>query len=208
MLRKVSVGLAGLAAMGLAGQAMAAPIDNPWTNDGAEVELNVQVGTIGEVWSAKGTNQARHGHAPVDLIVTNAGGFIPLGGRYEDTVFHFANVDYEVSVDISGTIPDWTRLHVVVGPTNRGVYDCVNVAVCLVGQTNVIAGQIITWRRDTGGYLGNQPGTPVATIMAGPYSASATATDVDYAADAIHGLPPVNLPGNPVEVIYTIASVP
>jgi hypothetical protein len=211
-MRHITAGILGLAAIGLAGTAWAStPIANPWTNDGAEVNLNVQVGTIGEVWSAKGTDQARNGHPAVNLVVTNAGGFIPATGRYADTVYHFANVNYEVSVDLSGTIPNWTQLHVIIAPTNRGTYNCAQLlqANCLVGQTAVAASQIVTWRRDTAGYvLGNAiPGTPVVT-MTGVYSASAVATDVDYAADAIYGLPPVNLPGNPVQIIWTIASNP
>jgi hypothetical protein len=208
MLKRVAFGLAGLTAM-IVPSLASTPISNPWAGDGAETLLNIQVGTIGEVWSALRTDQARNGVPRQNLIITNAGGFIPAGGKLADTIYHFANVDYEVSVDIAnGTIPLWSRFHVIIGITNFAAFNSVFAGG--VGHVNPVATEVVTWRRDAGpGYdlSGEQPGTP-EVVYSGTYSASAVPTAVAYAADAIHGLPPVNLPGAPIDVIWTIASVP
>jgi hypothetical protein len=197
--------LAGALFAGFAGSAMAQPIDNPWEGDGAEVNININVGAIGEVWSTVGTNQARFSHPALELDIDNAGGFLAPTGIAWDTVSHFANVNYDVYTQISAlsNIPEWTRFHILWGIQNRGAYNAVNGN--LVGQTNAIADTIVTYdRRDAGtGYIGNQPGTPVL-VDSGTAGPTANSDLVDYAADAIHGLPPQTT-GAAVEVIYTIA---
>ncbi|MCG5541335.1 MULTISPECIES: hypothetical protein [unclassified Halorhodospira] len=196
MNRKLSVSLVALTAMGFAGAASA--FDNPWEGDGAEVNVEIVVGEWGEVWSAIGTGQARDGDPAVSLEITNAAGIIPEGGIVEDTVNHVANVDYEVLVDIEGDIPEWTMFHVLADIQNRGEYNG-------VGQHDqAMADKIVTWRRDDGGYIGSQPGTP-QLILSGTAGTSATSTEVDYAAEARHGLPEVT-DGQDFQVIYTIAA--
>lgn len=186
-------------------QAMAStPIVNPWVNDGDAADLNIQVGTIGEVWSALGTAQDRSSAPRENLIITNAAGLIPAGGKYLDTVSHFANINYEVSATLSGNIPEWTRFHVLVNISNFAAFGDVfsNAA-----GTDPLVTQTITWDRRSPAYVGNQPNVAYVALS-GTYSATATNTPVAYAADAIHGLPAANLPGNPITVTWTIASVP
>jgi hypothetical protein len=199
---KLTASAIALAAFGFAGTAMAGtPIANPWATDGAQVGVNIEVGALGEVWSAMGTAQIRNSVAPPTLTITNAGGTIPAAGIANDTVYHYANVNYQVSVDISGNIPDWTRFHVLWGVANRGSYN--SVFAGLAGQTNVSAATVVTYRRDGGGYIGNQPGTPVV-VQTGIPSTAANSTLVDYAVDAINGLPPVTA-ATPITLTYTIA---
>lgn len=182
---------------------MAAPLFNPWANE-ATPEVKIEVNPIGEVWSDLGTNQYRNHAAIPNLRITNAAGIIPAAGKAADTVSHFANVDYVVSVDLGTTnsIPNWTRFHILWNISNRAAYTSVGAG--FPGAIEAVASTIVTYRRDAGGYIGTTPGTPVAVQSAGA-SASATPTPVDYAADAIHGLPSVGT-SLPIEVIYTIAS--
>lgn len=203
MLKKFAVGIAALAAVGFAGSAMA-QISNPWTNDGAEVGVEIEVGALGEVWSTMGTDQARNGAAAPTLAITNAGGTIPPTGIATDTLNHYANVNYQVSVGLNGDIPEFTRFHVLVGVTNRGAYNAVGAG--LPGQTDAVAATTITWdRRDSGtGYVGNGVNGPSYSALTGTASTTSNATMVDYAADAIHGLPPLTS-ATPVEVVWTIA---
>ena len=205
MIRKLSVSFAALAAMGIAGAASAQTLNNPWTGDGAEVDVEIVVGEIGEVWSSVGTGQARDGDPALTLEITNAGGNVPPEGIASDTLNHYANVAYDVLVDIDGDIPEWSRFHVLAGINNQGSYDAV-AGGGTGGNTQADADNTITWdRRDAGtGYIGTQPGTPV-NVLSGAASNSANSTAVDYAADAIHGLPALTT-GTPIEVIYTIAA--
>jgi len=206
-MRSVKMLCAGLLALALmAAPAFADPLTNPWADDGAQVGVTITVGQLGEVWSSIGTGQARSADPNASLSITNAGGFIPAAGIAEDSLYHYANVAYQVSVHIVGDIPEWSRFHVLVGVNNRGDYN--SVFAGLPGQTDVAADKVITWdRRDAGtGYLGgNVPGTPVAALT-GAVSTAANTTLVDYAADAIHGLPPVG--DKDVTVVWTIASTP
>jgi hypothetical protein len=212
-MKKLLVGVAGLATICFAGSAMAAgPLANPWVNDGAEVGVQIEVGEIGEVFTTRGTNQARNGELLPELQITNAGGTIPPAGIAIDTLWHMANVNYQVSVELDTNnmgltdIPEWSRFHVLVGVANRGSYNAVFAG--LPGQVDVVADQVITWdRRDsTTGYLGNQPNVPIplTTLLSTP-STSLRTTAVDYAADAINGLPPIG--ASTVELVYTIASI-
>ena len=205
MIRKTSLSLAALAAMGIAGAASAQQLTNPWAGDGAEVDVEIIVGAIGEVYSAIGTDQARNSAPAVGLEITNAAGNVPSAGIAEDTLFTLANVNHEVSVELDGDIPEMSRFHIVVNPSNRGSYDAV-AGGGSAGATQAAGDQIITWdRRDAvTGYLvgANEPNSPVAVLTGTPVL-NAVATPVDYVADAIHGLPPVG--SDPIELIYTIA---
>jgi hypothetical protein len=194
--------LAGLAALGLmAAPTMAQQLTNPWSGDGAEVKITIDVPAIGEVWSSIGSGQARNNNPNVVLQITNAGGFIPAAGIAEDTVYANSNVNYEVSVELDGDIPAWTRFHVLVGVQNRGAYN--SVFAGLPGQTDVDAATVITFdRRDTGFVGANTPGNAIPAFT-GVAGSSATPTLVDYAADAIHGMPAIS--DMDIELIWTIA---
>jgi hypothetical protein len=203
MLKQLLAGVAGVAAVAFAGSAMA-QIVNPW-DDEAQVGVNINVGQLGEVWSNLGTDQYRNNVPAPTLQITNAGGTIPASGIAEDTINHFANVNYQVSVELdSGNIPEFSRFHVLVGIQNRGAYDAVGAG--LPGQTDAVANTIITFdRRDSAtGYIGNQPGTAYPALNGTP-STSSNATQVDYAVDAIHGLPPQA--GTSIELLWTIAAL-
>ena len=205
MLKKITVGVSALAMTAFAGSAMAQNLNNPWAGDGAEVDVQINVGQIGEVWSSIGTGQARFGNPAVGLEITNAAGNVPPAGIAEDTLFHYANVNYEVLVELDGDIPEMSRFHMVVGVSNRGSYNAVSGGGS-AGATQAAGDTIIMWdRRDAGtGYVGaNVPNSPV-TVLSGNSALNANGTAVDYVADAIHGLPPVS--NDPIQLIYTIAA--
>jgi hypothetical protein len=205
MLKQLLAGVAGVAAVAFAGSAMAqTTIDNPWDNE-AQVGVNINVGQLGEVWSNLGTAQYRNSVPAPTLQITNAGGTIPASGIAEDTINHFANVNYQVSVQLaSGNIPEFSRFHVLVGIQNRGLYNAVGAG--LPNQVDAIADTTITFdRRDSAtGYIGNQPATAYQALTDTP-STSSKATLVDYAVDAIHGLPAQG--GTNVELLWTIAAL-
>lgn len=205
MFKKFSISAVALAAVGFAGAASAQTLTNPWAGDGGEVDVEIVVGQIGEVFSSVGTGQDRNNDPALPLEITNAGGNIPPSGIAIDTLFHFANVDYDVLVDINGDIPEFSRFHILAGIQNRGSYDAV-AGGGTAGATQAVADNVVTYDRRAAstGYIGNQPGTPI-TLLSGTAANSLQTTLVDYAADAIHGLPAVTA-GTATEVIYTIAA--
>ena len=172
-------------------------LDNPWKDDGAEVNVTLSISQMGEVWSAIGTGQARDGDSALKLEIDNAAGILPSDGSgvAEDTLSHFANVDYNVLVDIAGEIPENARFHVLLNPTNRGLYDEINSGG---GTTVPIADGIFT-------FTGTQTeGTDIKTLITNNASLTSNSTPVDYAMDAISGLPPVG--DEDIEGIYTITA--
>lgn len=181
-------------------------LPNPWAGDGAEVDININVGQIGEVWSSVGTGQARNGDTPLVLEITNAAGNIPAEGRELDTLNHYANVNYDVYVDLgNGDIPEFSRFHVLVDVSNSGSYDAV-AGGGSAGATEALAANVITWdRRDSGtGYVGgNNPSTPVLALS-DSMSNLPNQTNIEYAADAIHGLP--SQASADFDVVWTIAA--
>lgn len=181
-------------------------LTNPWSGDGAEVDININVGQIGEVWSSVGTGQEREGDSPLVLEITNGAGNIPAEGRKLDVLNHYANVDYEIYVDLGdGDIPEFSRFHVLVDVSNSNSYDAV-AGGGSAGATEALAANTITWdRRDSGtGYLGgNNPGTPVLALT-DSMSNLPKQTNIEYAADAIHGLPSQSV--TDFDVVWTIAA--
>ena len=173
-----------------------AELDNPWTNDGAEVNVDIKVSALGEVWSSIGTGQARNGDSNITLDITNGAGQIPQAGRAEDTIGALANVDYNVNVDLEGTIPDYSMFHILVGINNRGNYNG-------VGQhTSADADTILTWDRRDGSWHSN-PNNPLAFTGVG--QATAKSVKVDYAAEARHGMPDMQTVDD-LQVVWTISS--
>lgn len=190
--------------LGAVAGVQAQAISNPWTGDGAEVDININVGELGEVWSNVGTGQARDGDAALVLEITNAAGNVPPSGIAQDTLNHFANVNYEVYVDLDGDIPEWSRFHVLVNPSNSGAYDAV-AGGGSAGATQAMADTIVTWDlRGANDYQGaNVPGVPVLALsdVAVP---NANQTPIEYVADAIHGLPSNTT--TDFDVVWTIAA--
>lgn len=181
------------------------PLANPWEGDGDTVGIEVNVGAIGEVYSDVGSGQARNGDPDLTLDITNAGGVIPPEGIENDTVTHLSNVDYQVYVNLDGDIPEFSRFHVLVGVGNRGSYSSV-LGGNIQGGTEATADTIITWDRRDPAYAGaNVPQTPVLALS-NSANTSGTPTLVDYAADAIHGMPSTG--NTPFDVVWTIAAQP
>jgi hypothetical protein len=204
MMQKLLVGVAGLAMVAFAGSAMAADI-NPWTEE-AQPDVNILVGSIAEVWSTLGNDQVRNSAPTPNLQITNAGGKILANGKYHDTLNHWANVNYTVSVALDAAgIPNETRLHVIVKPTNAATYNCVAPCLNFAGNVPVTASQVITWSRTGNAYQGgNSPGVEtVITGINGAPTFSILSDAVDYAADAINALPPTG--SQVTELIYTIS---
>ena len=199
--------IVGLLAV-LAAPGLAQPLANPWA-DCTDIGFNITIPPMIELWSTIGTNQQRNSAPAVALTVTNAGGTIPAGGKAEDAIAYLGNtVPIDVSVQLDGDIPVWTRFHVIIAPTNRPLYN--SVFAGLAGQVDVVVdagmGKVITWdRRDTG-HVGNVLSTPYAAFS-GIASAASQSVDVDYAVDAIHGMPANGAVATPT-VLWTLAVTP
>jgi len=182
-------------------------LTNPWVDDGDTVDVNLNVPPMGEVYSSIGTGQARNDDPAINLKVTNAGGVIPQEGIAEDTLNHYSNVSYNVFVEIDGDIPNYSRFHVIVNPQNDYSSITSNIAA---GHNPVQADKVITWDRRVGGQYGqggygaNAPGDTIKAFSGSP-SINSHQTNVDYAMDAIMGIPPENSDKN-IDVIWTIAA--
>lgn len=199
--------IAAAAVLSVSGLALAGDLANPWANDGAQVKLTVTVSPIAELWSTIGTNQSRNGAAPVALTVDNAGGRIAAtGGKVSDTISYLSNVAIQAKVSLQGNIPEWTRLHIIVKPTNA--YNCApDVDHSFAGSVPAIADKVITWRHQGGStYAGYQPGDAVQAFT-GAASTASTQVPVDYAMDSVDGMPALNS-GMDSTIVWTIATNP
>lgn len=195
-MKKVLVALTIVALLGL----VAFADTNPWEDDGDTVAFEVVIPNITEVWSTIGSGQARSSALDVELEITNAGGVIPASGKAHDTISHLSNVPVKVFVTLVGNIPAWSRFHVIVGITNENDYDSV---ATWAGRTQPAADKIITWDRRATAYTGNQPSIEIEAFT-GLATTASIQHKVDYAVDAINGLPPLG--DASVEIIWTIAS--
>jgi|GEM_PF-7034575 len=213
-MRKLFIGVAAVALLALLAVPVMAVEPNPWS-DSCDVDVEITIPEMAELWSNLGTGQERNAAAPPTLTVTNAGGIIPAEGIAQDTLNHLSNIAVTVSVELEGAtpIPEWTRFHVLVAPSNRGSYNCVFAwggaagATFMLGSwsiTNVNADAVITWdRRDSGtGYVGIQPDVPQVAFT-GSATTNSVAHLVDYAVDAIHGMPTAG--SSTPTVMWTIA---
>lgn len=214
-MRKLFIGIAAVALLALFALPVMADVEaNPW-DDCCDVQVLITIPQMAELWSNLGTAQERQSASPAGVKVTNAGGIIPAEGIAEDTLTHLSNIGVDVSVELSSSpnhIPEWTRFHVIVAPSNRGSYNCVfawggdagaTFSLGSISITNVNAANIITWDRRAGTtYVGNLPDTAYDA-----FSGSATTNSVghlvDYAVDAIHGMPATG--SMTPTVIWTIA---
>ena len=193
--------IVGLMAV-LAAPGLAQTLTNPWA-DCTDIGFSITIPPMIELWSSLGTAQQRSGAEAVALTVTNIGGFIPTGGIAQDAICYLGNtVPIDVSVQLDGDIPEQTRFHVIIAPTNRGSYN--SVFAGLAGQVDVAATKVITWDRRAGStYVGNLLGTPIAAFS-GVASVDAQSVLVDYAVDAIHGMPANGAVATPT-VLWTLA---
>jgi len=209
-MRKLVIGIAVVALLALlALPVMAAPGPNPW--DGCcDVDVTITIPEIAELWSHLGTGQERSLTPAPIVTVTNAGGIIPQTGIAEDKLWHCSNIPVTVWVTLESTpgIPPWTRFHVIVGVTNRGDYNCVgawpngahgaNYTIVNATATD----STITWDRGATTYSGKQPDFAYVAFdgSAGPDMVPHL---VDYAVDAINGMPAVG--SSTPTVMWTIA---
>lgn len=161
---------------------------NYWSTNEVGVELTVV--PIGELWTAL---------RDVNLQIDNASGVISESSRATDTLTSFANVPYEVFVQLSGDLPIYSRFHVLVNPKNDN-YNDVNARD---GSIRPNEEYLITWDRRINGFAGNQP-DQAYFAFAGVPTYNTTQKRVDYVADAIHGLP--NDGFKAFKLIWTIAA--
>ncbi|MBA7475852.1 hypothetical protein ES707_11226 [subsurface metagenome] len=211
-MRKLLIGITAVAMLALLALPVMAVLEpNPWQGC-CDVKVEIVIPEMAELWSDLGDAQERHSALAKPVKITNAGGIIPSEGIYQDTLKHISNINVAVSVALLGGIPPWTRFHVIVGPANRGAYNCVFAwggiagATFLLGAipiTNVDADKVITWDRRSDAYIGSELGTAydaftgVATTQIVPHA-------VDYAVDAINGMPIVG--SRTPTVMWTITS--
>ena len=194
-MKKLLIALTAIALLGL----MAFAGDpNPWAGDGDTVAFGVLVPNITELWSNIGTGQARNGAPAVVLEITNAGGVIPATGKASDVLNHISNVPVQIYVTLQGDIPVYTRFHVIIEPTNA--YDCMPWGM---GTTPCAATTIITWDRRDPAYVGNALNVEIAAFT-GIVTTGIIPHNVDYAVDAIHGMPAKGTTNT--TVLWTIAS--
>src|SRR5690606_15561525 len=93
MLRKVSVGLVGLAAIGFAGPAMAAcPVDHQIDNQNYCVDINVEVHEEVSMW-------ANHADVELDLEGNN----IENSDAFQSGIGHINNVAADITATVTGT---------------------------------------------------------------------------------------------------------
>jgi hypothetical protein len=156
-------------------------------DEGESVAITIQVGPIGELWTSL---------SDATLEVTNAYGMIPDEGKALDTVNHFANVDYDVTVELDGgSPPAETRFHIMIGIQNFADFDTsMNVPAGFAGQTPAVADAEFTWT----------PGqtTQHTALSNQAPTASANQTSVAYAIEARDGMP-ANTNTN-FDVVWTI----
>lgn len=194
MLKKVTVGLAALAATGFATSAMAAPV-NPWAPGQTTVPVTITVQPMVELFMNTG---------PVALNIVDAGENQGSGQAVARVVNHIHNVAVNVSAEIDADIANNTQFHILIDP----------VATWTDGPSSGAA-KTLSWRRDGAGYVGatgsfpNQVSgsginTPQLAFADGINSGGGDTTmDVQYFADsrnvmAAQGVAPFN-------VVWTIA---
>ena len=198
--------VAVVALLALPGQAVDLNASNPWQNC-TDVSFSITIPPMIELWSTIGTAQQRDSAPAVALTVTNAGGLIPAGGKAQDAITYLGNtVPIDVSVELNGDIPVWTRFHVIIDPTtNKDTYTSVGAGTG-GAYINVTATKVVTWdRRDTG-YLGNTLGMAYPAFS-GIASVLPLSVRVDYAVDAINGMPTSGATAAPV-VLWTLSVTP
>lgn len=204
-MRKLFIGIAAVALLALLTLPVMAVEANPWS-DCSDVQVEITIPEMAELWSSLGTGQERNDNLPAQVKVTNAGGIIPQEGIAEDTLTHCSNINVTVSVTLQDGIPPWTRFHVIVAPSNRESYNCVWALPEGYYGThlieNVVADEVITWDRRSDAYSGNQLGA-VIEAFTGSAGTASVAHQVDYAVDAIMGMPSVG--SKTPTVIWTIA---
>ena len=201
---KTLLGIMAIAVVAL--MAVPALAANPWA-DCTDVAFNITIPPMVELWSTIGTAQQRDSAPAVALTVTNAGGLIPVGGKAQDAITYLGNtVPINVSVQLNGDIPVWTRFHVIIDPTtNKDTYTSVGAGTG-GAYINVTATKVVTWdRRDTG-YLGNTLGMAYPAFS-GIASVLPLSVRVDYAVDAINGMPTSGATAAPV-VLWTLSVTP
>jgi len=163
---------------------------NPHQNN-CDVGVDVNIPHVTELYSTVGTNQDRHSASNPIIEVTNAYGKIPSSGRTSDTINYLTNgTSIEVSVELDLTIPNFSRFHVIVNPSNPSAYNMVTSTMPGGGGVQVNADKVITWDKRGGSSWGgsNTLNSPVVAFT-GSSSTLPSTVDVHYAVDAIHGLP-------------------
>lgn len=202
MLRKVAFGIAAVAAMVFAGQAMAQT--NPWAPAQTTVPVNINVGEMVELFTSV---------APVNLQIVDAGNNQGSTQAVSRVVNHLHNVNVDVSVYIDDDITDYTQFHILIEP----------VAVWLE-PADANTDRTVSWRREAGVYSAASGGFDNQVSSAGigsgnavlAFSALANAPvttgdpdavkDIQYFADARNVLPPTGSEG--FNVVWTIAETP
>jgi hypothetical protein len=197
MLRQVTAGLLGIAALGFAVPAMAAPPVNPWQGTQTDVPVNINVNPMIELYTDV---------TPVNLQIVDAGenqGSTQAVGR---VLHHLHNVGVDVSAQIDTDIPDNTQFHILINPA---------AVWATPGASG--ASKTISWRREGGVYIGADGGFPNQTSSLGTGSGNAVLAfhdaanapsgnqlmPIQYFADARNVMPAIGSAG--FHVVWTIA---
>jgi hypothetical protein len=187
MLRKVSVGLAALAAVGFAGPAMAAcPVNHQIDNKNYCVDINVEVHPEVSLW-------ANHADVNLDLEGNN----IENSDAFQSVLNHINNVAADITATVNGT----SAFPAPLPPQGEQVifylFDNQTAAgaiAAIAANANAPAGGL-RWDRNNDGAT-----QPVVTV---PVSQQVSNRIVTYAAAAPNTLP---LPANwNLELLWTIA---
>lgn len=204
MLRKVSVALAGLAMLGLAGPAMAQAV-NPWAPTQTTVPININVNAMIELFTGTGL---------VPLQIVDAGENQGSAQAVSRILHRLSNVPVDISAYIDANIPDNTQFHILINPANPA---------WLTGAgANPV--KTLSWRREGGVYIGADGGFANQVSGAGigsgnslpAFSAAANApvaccsaatdTPIQYFADARNVMPAIGSAG--FNVVWEIAQSP
>lgn len=157
-MKKVTVALAALAAVGFAGAAMAE--NNPWAPGQTTVPVTITVEEIAEVW----TNTA-----PVNLVIQNGGTNHGAANAVTRDLFHLSNANIQVSASIGGNtanIPNDSSFLVLVNPANPA----------WTSYDQAGAQSVLRWTKTGSSFTSGAIGTPQHAFNAGPAADAVTKT--------------------------------
>jgi hypothetical protein len=162
MLKKVTIGLAALAAAGFATSAMAA---NPWAPGQTTVPVTITVQEMTELFTDV---------TPVGLSIVDSGENQGSAQAVTRMINHIHNVGVDVSASIDNNIPDNTQFHILVGPAASWATPAASGAE-----------KTVSWRREGGNYIAADGGFPNQVSSSGvgnavlAFSAAANAGNGD-----------------------------
>ena len=201
MLRQVTAGLVGLAAVAFAVPALAVPV-NPWAPAQTTVPVNINVNAMIELYTDV---------SPVSLQIVDAGENQGSTQAVSRVLHHLHNVDVDVSASIDADIPNDTQFHILINP-----------AASWASPSASGASKTLSWRREGGVYIGADGGFPNQISSTGVgnsllafhavSNAPVIGTDpaalvpIQYFADARNIMPAIGSAG--FHVVWTIAENP